>query len=129
MKMRNLVESDIPVLREMHRKGGLAYDFPDLRGSKTEAVVVVADENNEPVAAAVAERLIQVSLLLKEDEHPAAKLHWVKLLHEGLASELSSKGYHEANCFIPPQLEKSFGRRLMRTFQWVRNWPSFARHF
>ena len=124
-----MIDSDEPALRQMHERTGFAYKFPDLKGPMTEAVVVVADENNEPVAAAIAERLVQVSLLLKEGGHPSAKLHFVKILHEGLATELSSRGYHEVNCFLPPEIERSFGRRLMRTFSWVRNWPSFARHF
>ena len=129
MRFRPLIDSDVPALREMHERSGFAYKFPDLTGPMMEAVVVVADEDNRPVAAAIAERLVQVSLLLKGDEHPAAKLHWLKILHTGLATELKKRGYTSVEAFLPPQIENSFGRRLMRTFGWCKNWNSFSRNF
>jgi hypothetical protein len=129
MRFRPLIDSDVPVLREMFERSGFEYTLPDLRGPLMESVIVVADENDQPVAAAAAERIVQLFLFIKEDEHPAAKLHWIKMLHEGLATELRTKGYHSCDAFLPPQVEKSFGRRLMRNFGWVRNWNSFARHF
>jgi hypothetical protein len=124
-----MIESDIPVLRAMFERSGFDYTLPDFNGPLMEAVLVVADEADRPVAAAAAERIVQLFLFIKEDEHPAAKLHWIKMLHEGLATELKAKGYHSCDAFLPPQVEKSFGRRLMRNFGWVRNWSSFARHF
>ncbi len=127
MMIREMVPSDIPALRQMHELSGLKYAFPDLRGPQMEAVLVI-ESDGVPVAACAAERILQLYLLVGDD-HPAAKMHYVKSLHEAMPKVLSSKGYHEANCFIPPQLERSFGRRLMRTFHWVRNWPSFARSF
>jgi hypothetical protein len=129
MRFRPLIDSDVPVLREMFERSGLKYTFPDLRGPKMEAVIVVADEEDKPVAAAAAERIVQAYLLMKEDEHPAAKLHYVKMLHEGLATELKNKGYTCLEAFLPPHMEKSFGRRLMRSFGWCRSWPCFSRNF
>jgi len=127
--IRALQPSDIPTLRNLYEMSGLPYTFPDLRGPLMESVLVVADDNDVPVAACAAERIIQLYLLIDDSLHPAAKLRYIKQLHTHLSVVLKSKGYQEANCFVPPEMEKSFGRRLMRTFSWVRNWPSFARSF
>ncbi len=127
MTIRPVEISDIPSLRNMHALSGLDYKFPDLTSEFMEAVLVI-ESDGVPVAACAAERIPQLYLWM-EDDHPAARMHYIKVLHDAMAKVLSSKGYHEANCFIPPQLERSFGRRLMRTFNWVRNWPSFARSF
>ena len=64
-----------------------------------------------------------------DGQPPAAKLHAIRLLHDHMASILRDLGYNEANVFLPPRLERSFGRRLMRSFSWVRNWESFAKRF
>ncbi len=127
--IRPLQPSDIPSLRQMYELGGLPYTLPDLQGPLMESVLVVTDDNDAPVAACAAERIIQLYLLFDETLHPAAKMRYIKDLHTHLEVVLKSRGYQEANCFVPPKLEKSFGRRLMRSFNWVRNWPSFARSF
>lgn len=129
MNVRPLQPSDIPTLRQMYELSGLDYTFPDLRGPLMESVLVVVDDNDVPMAAVAAERIIQLYLLVDESLGPAAKLAIIRKLHQNMQEMLCSKGYCEANCFVPPKLEKSFGRRLMKTFGWVKNWPSFARGF
>ncbi len=127
MIVRAMVPSDIPSIRQMHELSGIGYPLPDLRSPFMEAVLVI-ESDGVPVAACSARRIPELSLWM-EDTYPATRIHYVKALHEAMEKVLSSKGYHEANCFIPPQLERSFGRRLMRNFSWVRNWPSFVRNF
>lgn len=129
MNVRPLQPSDIPTLRQMYELSGLDYTFPDLRGPLMESVLVVVDDNDVPIAGVAAERIIQLYLLVDESLSPAAKLAIIRKLHQNMQEMLCSRGYCEANCFIPPKLEKSFGRRLERTFSWVRNWPSWAIHF
>ena len=127
MNCRSIVPSDIPVLRNMYEMSGLAYEFPDLHAM--EEVLVVTDEQDRPIAAAAAERILQLYLWANDSIHPAARLRAVKALHEGMATRLREKGYNQVNCFLPPEMEKSFGRRLMQMFGWTPNWPSFARYF
>jgi len=127
--IRPMTPSDIPTLRQMYEFSGLPYTLPDLRGPLMESVLVVTDDNDVPVTACAAERIVQLYLLVDETVHPAAKLRYIKSLHTHMKVVLSSKGYQEANCFVPPEMEKSFGRRLMRSLGWVKNWPSFARSF
>lgn len=129
MTTRSMKPSDIPVLRQMYELSGFRYNFPDLHGPLMEQVLVVVDEQDRPIAAAAAERILQLYLWSDDFVHPAARLRAVRALHEEMATKLREKRYHEVNCFLPPEAEKTFGRRLMRTFGWVRNWPSFMRAF
>lgn len=127
MQVRDLQPGDIPILREMHAKSGLQYDFPNLQGPHMEAVKVVVDEHGRPKAAAAAERILQAYLFCDEFEHPAAKLAAIRLLHMELAPALRAKGYSALEAFIPPILAR-FTRRL-KTWGWFENWPSFCIKF
>jgi len=127
MQVRNLQNSDIPILLDMHIKSGLEYEFPDLRSAHMEAVKVVVDESGTPLMAAAAERILQAYLFCGEFEHPAAKLAAVRMLHGAMAPDLKAKGYSSLEAFIPPILAR-FTRRL-KAFGWVSNWPSFCIKF
>lgn len=128
MRTRYLRKTDIPKLKALFEKSGFAYQFPELEGPLIESVIVIVDENDEPIMAAAAERITQLYLWCG-DMHPAAKIAGIRILHEEMAEDLKAKGYSETNCFIPPELAKSFGRRLENTFQWARNWPSWCKRF
>ena len=129
MTCRALRESDIPVLRAIYERSELAYEFPELRGPLMEQVLVLVNEKDQPVIAVASERILQSYLWIDESLHPAAKLRGIRQLHEAMAPILRAKGYTSSEAFIPPQLVKSFGRRLMKTFGWSPNWPSFGRSF
>lgn len=125
MKVRSLRASDLAALKRMYEQSGFDYEWPDLASREFEAVEVVVDERDEPLMAAAAKRTIELYLFAGEMEHPAAKLHALRLLHGALAEKLRAKGYGEANAFLPPEVEKSFGRRLMRTFGWLKSWTGY----
>ncbi len=113
----------------MHELSGYAYEFPDLRGPLMESVLVAVDENDIPVAAIAAERILQAYLLMSDDLHPAAKMRVIRAFHQELAVELRAKHYKNLEAFLPPQIADSFGKRLMRSFGWRPNWISFSRSF
>ena len=127
MRVRRLRASDIPKLQQMAADSGYPYPAPE--DAAIEAVHVVVDENDQPVMAAAAKRIIELYLWAGAFDHPAAKLHAVRLLHESMAAELQARGYSEANAFLPPAIARKFGRRLERSFGWVRNWASWAKRF
>lgn len=125
MTARKLKPSDIPILEAMAKASG--YPYPKL--SELGAVYVVVDENDQPLMAAGAKEIIEIYLWCGEFEKPLAKMHAMRVLHDSMAVDLRSRGYREANAFMPPTLAARFGRRLERSFGWVRNWPSWAKRF
>ena len=124
MHTRALKESDIPILRAMAEASGFPY--PEISTAKLEAVVVVVDDDDRPVMACAAERIVQLYLYCGEFQRPHAKLHAIRLLHEGMARELRRKGYTSAEAFIPPTMAKQFAKRLEKMFSWRPNWSSWT---
>lgn len=133
MTVRPLHESDIPALKRMAEASGYPYPQLSEKSGQLECVYVIANEDDQPVMACAAERICQLFLYVPTSKdsleaHPAAKLHALRLLHDAMAADLRAKGYTEANAFIPPSIAGKFGRRLMRSFGWVKNWPSWCKH-
>ena len=122
-----MTDSDLPALRRMAEASGFPYVDP--RGLKVESVIVVADENDQPVMAVAAHRIIELYGWFDVALSPIEKLTALRMAHGAMARELRQLGYNEANAFLPPTICKRFGRRLMRTFGWVENWLSFAVRF
>lgn len=121
--------SDIPILRAMFEASGFEYSFPDLESSQFETVQVVTDGEDRPLMAVAAKRTIELYLLRGDFEHPGATLHAINQLHVSVANALRLKGYDEANAFLPPQVERSFGKRLMRSFGWLKAWQCYFVRF
>jgi hypothetical protein len=125
MHTRALKQSDIPILRQMAEASGFPYPDP----LKLEAIRVVADDEDRPIMAAGAERLIQAYLWCGDFQRPHAKVFALRLLEEEMIAALRAKGYTSIEAYLPPTVEKQFSRRLERTFGFVRNWPSWNRRF
>ncbi len=130
MIIRHLHSGDIPALRAMYKAQGFEYEFPDLTGPLMEAVLVVVDENGKILAAVAAERFVQLYMFVGQIDYPAAKLSIIRSLHQCMSDALRPRGYHSAEACLPPAIEKSFGRRLERTFGWVKNpWNTWVKGF
>jgi len=122
-----MIASDIPALQRMAEASGFPYIDP--QSLKVEIVMVAVDDKDKPVAAAAAHRIVEIYAWMDQDQHPALKLAELRDLQPAMVRELRAKGYAEAKAFIPPSICVSFGRRLERSFRWVKNWPSFALRF
>lgn len=127
MRVRGLKPSDIPILNAMATRTKWPYPA-DLNGPDIEAVVVVVDDADQPMMALVAERIIQGYLYSAEMSAPAT-MGALEFLHAGAVPVLRRKGYTQLNVFLPPPISERFGRRLERTFRWVRQWPCWAKSF
>lgn len=121
MKTRGLKPSDIPILKEWAAASGFPYIEP------VDAVVVV-DEDDRPIMACAPRQIIELYLWADAGHAPPVKLHALRLLHDSMTPEMKRRGFGEVNAFIPPSIAEQFGRRLARSFGWVRNWPSFCKH-
>ena len=127
MLVRSLKPEDIPLLKQWAEQSGFPYpDFDDLH---IEAFLVVADSEDRPIVAVAAKRLIELYGYFDPSRSPAAKLAAMKLIHPAMADALRHKGYNSAEIFAPPQIAVAFGRRLERTFGWLKNWQSWTIRF
>ena len=127
MRSRSLKRDDIPILKQWAEASGFPY--PELSDPLIESVEIVVDSEDRPIAGVAAKRLIELYGWFDPQARPEVKLEALKLLHRAMAENLRAKGYNEANAFIPPQLAEKFGRRLQRTFGWVRSFACFGTRF
>lgn len=127
MIIRYMQESDLPRVKELHSRLGFDYEFPDLK--EFLPIPVIVDENNQVVMAVASMPTVELFFFIdKEWETPGMKMEAFKVMHEFVRRQLKEIGIVEGNAFIPPQLEKSFGRRLFK-FGWKKGlgWPCFSR--
>ena len=85
-----------------------------LKASDLPALKAMAEASGFPYPELAACEVVQV--VVDENDQP----------HEHMAAKLREIGYDHGNCFVPPEIERSFSRRL-RSLGWVKNWTSFAR--
>ena len=128
MIIRDYRPEDEPVLREMHAAQGFDYPFPDLSNQLFLTRLVLEDDSGRPVMAALGRLTCEVYLLARPGEG-APGVRWRRLLvmHEAMRRALHAQGFEDATCWIPPRIERAFGRRL-RQLGWVRDqWPAYSR--
>ena len=126
MRTRPITAEDVPAIESLIAASNLPY--PSLSSPLIECVQVVTDDSGEIVAAFIAERLVEGHLVI-QDMDPHAKIHAIRLLHESTPEVLRRKGYNWINCFLPLPLAKHFGRRLERSFGWIKDSQSWRKSF
>ena len=124
MMVRPLKSSDIPLLKAMER----GFPYPDPAG-ELEAILVVADDEDKPIMAAAAKRLVEAYLWCGEFRRPLAKVAAMRLLQAEMERVLAGRGYNGVEAFLPPEIGATFGKRLERSLGWVKNWASWHRRF
>jgi len=128
MIIRDYTPDDEPTLREMHAAQGFDYPFPDLANQLFLTRLVLEDDAGRPVMAALGRVTCEVYLLARPgDGAPRARWNRLLVLHEAMRRALQAQGFEDATCWIPPRIERAFGRRLRR-LGWVRDpWPAYSR--
>lgn len=134
MTVRDLKPSDIPILKGYAEASGFPY--PDFNDPHIEAFLVAVDSEDRPIVACAAKRLIELYGYFDPECSPSLRMKAMGILHEGMSETLRDKGYNSCECFTPPEIEKSFGGRLMRgirsprfLWKWAKNWQSFTIRF
>lgn len=122
MTPRPLRASDIPILQEMEH----GFPYPDPCDPMIEAIFVVVDDSDRPIAAFAAKRLVEIYAWMSDLSTPE-KMQALRIAHGAMPGMLRARGYSHAECFLPPGIAERFGRRLARSFGWARNWASWTR--
>lgn len=128
MIIREFRPEDEAALRAMHAAQGFEYPFPDLANPLFSARLVLADDAGRPVMAALGRVTCEVYLLAHPgDGAPRERWERLRMMHEAMRRTLAAQGFEDATCWIPPRIERAFGRRLRR-LGWVRDaWQAYSR--
>ena len=127
MIVRMLRESDVPRLKRIYKKMGIPLPFPNLK--EFFPMPVIVDEQNRVVMGVGMIPTVEVWLFVdKKWETPGMRQEAFRVLHERVRKDLRSRGIVQAHAFLPPDMEKQFGRRLTKLFGWIKeSWPCFFR--
>jgi hypothetical protein len=119
MRVRELKAEDVPILKR-HAEA-TEFPYPDFDDPHVEAFLVVVDSEDRPIVACAAKRLIELYGYFDPNCSPSLRMKAMGMLHEGMAVALRTNGYNTASVGIHPRLAKTFGRRLERSFGWLKN--------
>ena len=127
MRVRELRESDIPILKASE----LGFPYPNPLDPMIKAILVVADDDDNPILTVAAKGLIEVFGWFSPTAGAELRLEAVRAIHGPMIEALKRQGYDCAEVFVPPQLERrGLGRILRDRFGWHRNWSSYiGKHF
>jgi hypothetical protein len=126
MILRPLCPADQKTVARLHAGSGFDFQFPLLESPLVESGCLVLDASGIPLAASVAKRSPEIVLAMRKDAHATVKLQALVQIHNFMRIEMLERGYTEANCFLPPSIEKSYGRHLCRIFGWQRSWQGYT---
>jgi hypothetical protein len=131
MKIRYARPEDDAAIREMHERMGLDYELPDLH--KMSSKLVFEDDQGRVRMAIYLRPTVEAYMFIDRAEMFAskalqAKEQWSRFLclHRASLRDALANGIDDVYCFLPPELEKSFSRRLKR-LGWFRPWAAFCR--
>jgi hypothetical protein len=124
--LRPLEPDDQDTVECLHGESGFDFKFPSLDSPLIEAGCLILDAAGIPLAASVAKRAPEIVLAMRKDAHATVKLQALVQIHNFMRIEMATRGYHEANCFLPPSIEKNYGRHLRRIFGWEKSWQGYT---
>ena len=125
--IREYEEKDFEAIRMMHIGSGLPSNcFPDPHDPNF-CVRLVAEENGRVVEAAMVRVVGEGYVLVDHASATPEKRNEIleRMIARGLM-ESSYRGLDQVTAWIPPLLEKSFGKRLENLGFMRSPWPSFT---
>jgi hypothetical protein len=131
MESRDLQLKDIPQVKELFARSGLDYTFPDLGADALQhnfPVAKVILDGDKVVTAVLCRRTVEVYLFADPEwKSPGWRAAALDQIHGDVNDALAAQGIEDAHAWIPPQLCKSFVRRLKRRFGWWQSpWQNFC---
>lgn len=132
--MREYNEKDLEALRAIHAGQGFDYPLPDLQHPLFVTKLVLSEPNSdnrqEKILGAALLRLTAEAYLLLDPKVGTPSERWQGLLalHAAAERDAWKRGLEDVHCWLPPGLEKKFGRRIAR-LGWVRDdeWTPYCR--
>lgn len=126
MIVRRIQGHDQHGLTDIFAAQGFSYTLPNL--AEFSHLQILADESNQARIAVGCRNLAEVFMLVDPSwETPKVRMEGLSIIHESMRKELAQANVSEAVAWLPPQIAKPFGNRLMRTFGWYKpEWPCVA---
>jgi len=127
MTIRQAVPEDYDQILEIYQKLGFDYNLPGFESF--EDIQIICDESGKIQMCLAAKKEISYYLLMDPEcnLNPFNKWEYLKMIINNSFETLKKKGFNMVFCWVPPELEKSFGKRLMKLGGKKFTWPCFGR--
>lgn len=129
MKIRNYEAQDYPRIASLLEAQGLDYQLPNINHPLFLVKKVLEDEDGN-VQLAAGLQLITEAYLWGNPDWSTPRARWEALLalHEEVRTAAQDTGIEDTVLWMPPELDKSFGRRLKKLgWDKDRPWPTYSR--
>ena len=125
MIIRPYTEADVERVKELHAAQGFEYEFPDF--SRPEFIIRSVIENGNGVEAGLFLRKTAEVFLLMQPMARKAALQRILIFDREIPPLAARKGFSDVHAWLPPEIEKRFGK-LMEHLGWRKQlWPSYSR--
>lgn len=133
--IREFTVNDLDDVREIHAANGLPENcFPDLYiqvGGERERNLLFTDryvmeQEDKLIMACFLKATAEIYLVLDHSfGDPRDRYTWLWQMKEFMADRARRRGYEQVSCWIPPDLDKSFGPRL-EELGFQKSWQSYS---
>ncbi len=126
MRIRAYESSDLTAVRAIFDAQQLGYEMPDLE-KPTFFIRLVGEEGGKVVQAAFAHLTAEIYFLQDRTHATPQERHLNFIAMQDVGRELAWKpgGVDDLHAFLPPQLERAFGKRLMAHGWKKALWPCY----
>jgi hypothetical protein len=135
--IREYVKDDIDALRDIHAANGLPEACLPILTVRTEdgeekddplfITKAVLEDDGKPAVMAFL-KITSESFVLVDHRvgTPEERWEWLKKISEHLREEAWKRGLEQITCFVPPEIDKSFAKRL-KDLGYIRSeWQSYT---
>ena len=124
MNFREGTEEDYRRIAEMHERQNLGYPLPPLH-DRSIVTKLVAEHGDRIVFAALLRLTSEAYLIASPEGTPEERWEILKTGNYHLMKLAWRDGFSDINCFVPPKMERSFGKRLVK-LGWEKSWPAYS---
>lgn len=124
--IRDYEPQDLGRVKVLHALCGFDYELPDLARPSFAVRKILAD--GERLQAAAFLRTTSEAYLLMDGtwRTPAWRWEALKRLHEEVRAAAKKEELEDVHCWLPPDIEKRFGKRLLQLGWQPSKWSTYV---
>src|SRR5579872_4310632 len=115
LTIRHAQPRDYEALRQMHAQQGLAYELPELNREDWMVKAVLEKHAHRPEMAVLLRSTAETYFLVGDNAgSKKERIGKILALQHSVGDHARSRGLRDVCCWLPPHMEETFGKILMR---------------